>query len=185
MRKGFTLVELLVGFALVGLITSAMLSLMAFNGKSMTRSGLDADLAQQNAQALRRVADTLRSAAVVSISNDANTVTYQLPRLAGTVDPVTGEREYIVPIVGDGVTRTFVVTGGRLVDGNGRVLVRNVAATDPERGSSQFGQRYQPFQLSTIESRRAVTVTLITQSHVMGEARYVRLKTTAFVRNSQ
>jgi hypothetical protein len=63
-------------------------------------------------------------------------------------------------------------------------LARNVVLTDPDPESSQYNQAYAPFQLTTIGSRRALSINVITQDQVLGKPRYVRLKTTVILRNN-
>lgn len=185
-RRGMTLVELMAAMAIMGLTVAAMLSLFVFGTRTSRRTIADVNTAQTNSQALRRISETLREAATVSISNNGTVVTYQLPQRMNSNDPVTGERELIIPVVGDGVNRTFTVSNGTLTDSvNGRVLLRGIMATDPEPDSTQFNQTYPPFQLSTIGSRRAVTIQLITSERVGGQQRVARLKTTTLIRNSQ
>jgi hypothetical protein len=75
--------------------------------------------------------------------------------------------------------------GGKLKDDqSGRVLAENVVMKDPDPNSSQYDQAYPQFQLTTIGSRRALTINVITQSQVLGKPRYVRMKSTVILRNN-
>ncbi|HRF59946.1 MAG TPA: prepilin-type N-terminal cleavage/methylation domain-containing protein [Fimbriimonadaceae bacterium] len=184
-RRGFTLSELIVGLGIMSFVMLGLVNLMMYGLKSFQKTTTDTDLAQKNAQGMRRLVETLRSAVSVTLSSDGTQITYNLPRMSTATDQLTGEREVQVPITSDGVNRVFVVSGGNLRDlSTNRTLVSNVATRDPDPTSTQYNQVYAPFQLTTIGSRRAVTVTLITQQSVLGKPRYVRFKTTVLIRNS-
>jgi prepilin-type N-terminal cleavage/methylation domain-containing protein len=184
-KRGMTLVELMVAMGLMSLTFAALSAMFLFGLRSYQKTAADTTLNQTNAQGLRRIAETIRQAMSVTISSDGRILTYTLPRLSAAADPVTGEKEYQIPLVNDGVARSFTVnTSGNVVDTvSGRVLVRNVRLTDPDAASSQYNQTYQPFSLSNIGSQRAVTVNLITSENVLGDLRYARLKTTVVLRN--
>jgi prepilin-type N-terminal cleavage/methylation domain-containing protein len=188
MRRGFTLVELLSGISVMALVVLGSMTLLVNGLRSFNRTSVDVRITQQNAQAQRRISETIRQAMSVSISNGGATVNYTLPATSLIVDPVTGEKEHVQPLVSDGVARSFVVdwAAGTLKEmPSGRVLVRNITNKDPEAGSAQYNQAYVPFQLTTIGSYRAVTINLITRDTVSTQARWMRMKTTALVRNSQ
>jgi Tfp pilus assembly protein PilW len=187
-RRGFTLVELLAGVGVMSLVILGSLSLLISGLQSFRRTDADVRITQQNSQALRKISETLREAMSVTITNNGKTIMYSLPAKTAAVDAVTGERELVVPIQSDGVARGYAVdtVAGvvRELPSN-RVIVRNVAPTDPEAGSAQFGQAYTPFQLTSIGSYRAVSINLITRDTVSSQTRWMRMKTTALVRNSQ
>lgn len=185
-RRGMTLVEILVALGIVAMVILGSVSLLLSGLTSFSRTSSDAALTGTNAQGLRRVSECLRTAMSVTVSPDGRTVSYQVPALSGSTDPVTGEREYSEPMVSDGTTRSFVVnrTARTLTEtATGRVLVRNITDTDPQPGSTQYGQTYAPFSVTTIGSARAVTINLITQERAANQTRYIRLKTTAVIRN--
>lgn len=185
-RRGFTLMELLVGMTILGALTIGTMTVFSESMKGFYRTKTDIDLASQNSLGVKRVAETLRSAYNMTISNSGKTVTYTMPLKNNAVDLVTGEREYFEPLASDGVQRSFTVTNGKLIDNSsGRTLASNVILTDPDPQSSQYNQTYAPFQLTTIGSRRALSINVITQDQVLGKPRYVRLKTTVILRNSQ
>jgi hypothetical protein len=185
-KKGLTLVELMVMMTLMAMVSLGASALFLSGLRSFDRTTVDIDISQKNAQGIRRVVETVREAVTVSISNNGQTLTYTLPARTAAVDPVTGEREYVDPPVSDGVTRSFVIANGELRSNPGnRLLVRNILTADPEPGSSQFEQPYSPFQLTTIGSRRAITVNIITGTSGGGTQRYARMKTTVLVRNAQ
>ena len=184
-RSGFTLVELLVGMTIMGLLTVGTLTVFSESMRGFYRTKTDIDLASQNTLGVRRVAETLRSAYDMTISNGGKTVTYTFPLKNNVVDSVTGEKEYFEPLTTDGVQRSFTITNGKLIDNtSGRTLAKNVVLVDPDPNSSQYNQAYAPFQLTTIGSRRALSVNVITQDQVLGKPRYVRLKTTVILRNN-
>ena len=184
-RAGFTLVELMTGMGILATTVLAIFTLLIAGLRSFAKTTMDTDISQQNALGMRRITETIRSSATLSISSDGTRVTYTLPQRAGFVDELTGEKEYVIPIASDGVTRYFQASGGKIVDQTGRVLVRSVALRDPEPTSSQYNQVYAPFQSTTIGSRRAVTVNLITEGQVNGAKRWSRMKSTVLIRNTQ
>ena len=187
MRRGLTLAELMatLGTLLMALVGAFMVMLTGM--KSFQRTQADVSVSQPNAQAMRRIADTLRGAMSVTISNSGRTITYLLPRVSASADSATGEREVVYPFVSDGVVRSFSVdTAGRLVSQpDGRTLVRNISSTDPQQGSSQYNLIYAPFQSTTIGSRRAITITLISAESVAGTLRYARMKSTVLIQNAR
>ena len=185
MRKGFTLVELTVGMVIMGALILGTLTVFSESVKGFHRTKTDIELSTENSQSLQRVADTLRSAYSMQIQNSGQKVVYTLPLLSNVVDVDTGEREVVEPIQSDGLQRSFSVSNGKLMDDySGRTLAENVVLVDPDPQSTQYNQQYPPFQLTTIGSRRALTITLITKSQVLGAPRYVRMKTTVIIRNS-
>ena len=186
-RRGFTLVELMTALGLFSIVFFGAASLYVAGLRSYYSTSTDADLAQKNAQGIRRVVETLREAVSLSINSDGTQITFQSPKKAGSADPVTGETEYIVPVVGDGVAKTFTVTtGGNLVEGSsGRTLCKNIVTTDPYPQSSQYNQKYMPFQFASVGSSKAVSVNLITYQNLGTRKRYARMKTTVLLRNVQ
>ncbi|MBX3120446.1 MAG: prepilin-type N-terminal cleavage/methylation domain-containing protein [Fimbriimonadaceae bacterium] len=184
-RKGFSLVELLVGMGMMSFVLFGLLSLLVFGLRSYQRTTVDVENTNKTAQTMRRVTETIRAAVDVSVSADGKKLTYYMPKVAG-VDAITGESEYQIPIVSDGTARLFEVTGGNLIDrSTNRILVKNVASKDPDPTSSQYNQVYDPFTVTTIGSRRAITINIIAQQGVRGEPRYVRMKTTVLIRNAK
>lgn len=184
-RSAFTLMELMTGMGIMSFTLLVIVNLLIYGLRSFGKTTTDVSISQQNAQGMRRVTESIRAAQSISITNEGKKVTFTLPKKSTSTDPVTGEYEYIVPMVSDGVTRSFTISGGNLTDQTGRILVRKVAAIDPDPTSSQYNQAYAPFQLTTIGSRRAVTINFITQDQVNGSQRWARMKSTVLIRNSQ
>lgn len=185
MRKGFTLVELLVGMTIMGALIIGTLTIFSESMRGFHNTKTDIDLATDNSLAMQRVAETLRSAYTMQIQNNGTKVVFTMPRMMSSSDPDTGEKEIFEPMQSDGVQRSFSVTNGYLKDDQtGRVLAERVVLIDPDPASSQYNQNYPPFQLTTIGSRRALSINIITQSQVLGRPRYARMKTTVILRNS-
>lgn len=183
-KRGFTIVELTIGLIILSFTLVATFGLLLTGVKSCETTQRDVELSQPNAQALRRISETLRRASSLTIADGGNTIHYTLPKTTGGVDPVSGETEYVVPLQSDGVSRSFAVLSGSLVDrSTGRTLVRNVLSYDPDPQSSQYNKTYAPFTVTSIGSRRAITVNLITSQMVNRKRRYVRLKTSVLVQN--
>lgn len=184
-RRGFTLAELLASMVAFVMALGATFALQINASKSMTRVQSDMNVQTRSSQAMRRITDTLRQAMTVTLSSDGKTVTYTLPKLTTATDIVTGEKELVYPMVSDGVTRSFVVSGSNLISNpGGRILVRNISSIDPQTGSTQYNKVYNPFQSTTIGSRRAITVTLICSEVANGKVRYARMKSTVLIQNT-
>lgn len=179
--------ELVTGMGLMALLVLGSLTLMIGSMRSLQRTDNDTTMSDQNARALRKITENIRQAVSVSASTDGKTLTYNLPALAASADPVTGEHEVAMPPVSDGTTRTYVVnfTAGTLVDGQtGKVMVRNIYGKDTDPTSSLYNQAYLPFQISSIDVCKAVTINLVTRDVTSGQARTTRMKTTAILRNA-
>jgi len=185
MKRGMSLAELMASMIALLLALGAALSLQIGASRSMNRIQSDLSVSSPSAQAMRRVSETLRGAMTVSLSTDGKTITYVLPRTSTTADPITGEKELLFPLQSDGVTRSFVISGNRLISNpGGRVLIRNISSTDPNPNSTQYNQVYNPFQSTTIGSRRAITITLICKESANGAIRYSRMKSTVLIQNT-
>lgn len=184
-RKGFTVVELMIGLSILSFTMMATFGLLLTGLRSADQAMTDVELSQPNAQALRRISETVRRAVTVTVADSGYTLHYTLPKTTTGADLVTGEAELVVPVQGDGVARSFaVVSPGQLVvRPSSRVLVDRIISTDPNPKSSQYQKTYAPFSVTTIGSRRAITINLITQQLVNGKPRYSRLKTTVLVQN--
>lgn len=184
-RNAFTITELMVGLTILGLLTVGTLTVFSQTMTGFFRTKTDIELTSGNSLGMQRVAETLRSAYSMEIKNGGNTVEYYLPLKNAVADSTTGEREYFEPLQSDGVLKSFSVTGGKLIDdSSGRVLAENVVLIDPDPLSSQYNQTYPPFQLTTIGSRRALSINFITQQNVVESQRYTRMKTTVILRNN-
>lgn len=184
-KRGFTLVELMVAMTIIGLLITGMMTVFSESMKSFYKTNTDINLVTQNSLGMQRVAGTLRSAVSMTISSDGTKVTYYLPKVSGAADAVTGEKEYLYPMVADTVAQSFTVSGGELKDdSSGRTLAKNVVLVDPDPKSSQYNKTYAPFQATTVGSRRALTINFITQDQVLGQPRYTRMKTTVILRNN-
>ena len=186
-RRGFTLVELMSGMAVLAIVLLGSINLLGTGLRSFQKTTTDLDITNQNANSMRRISETLRQAMNVTISNSGNTITYELPAL-GPYDAVTGERELYEPIKSDGVIRSFVVDPvSKTVKQypSGRVLIRNLSAVDLDPKSTQYNQAYPAFQLTSIGSYRAITIHLVTRKTNINDLRYTRMKTTAVVRNAK
>ncbi len=184
--RGVTLIELLAAMSLMLLTLTGTVAMVIGGLRSFQRTSTGVDQSESNAQAMRRITETLRQAVSVAVSQDGKSVQFQLPELSETADPVTGERELLDPIQADGVQRSFLVVGTELIDGyTGRTLVRDVVATDPDPASSSYGQTYSPFELGTVGATRAITVTSMTRKVLSsGASLHWRLKSTVLLRNT-
>lgn len=183
--RAFTMVELLVGMTILGALIIGTMTVFSESMRGFYNTKTDIDLASQNTLGMQRVAETLRGAYSMEIQDSGKKVVYYLPLKNVAVDPTTGEKEYAEPIQSDGVARSFTVANGQLKDDtSGRILAKKVVLSDPDPSSSQYNQNYAPFQLTTIGSRKALSINFITQDQVLGNKRYSRMKTTVIIRNS-
>jgi prepilin-type N-terminal cleavage/methylation domain-containing protein len=187
MRRGFTLIELLVGLGLVALLVLGSMNLLVGSLRSLQTTTTDVTMTDQTSRTLRKIAENVRSAVSVTITN-GTTLTYNLPALASTADPVTGEREVAIPPTSDGVNRGYRVnfSDGTVTDlQTGKVLVRNVCSIDPDPQSTLYNQAYVPFQLVTIGSYKGVTINIIARDTSSRMVRTIRMKTTTILKNTQ
>lgn len=185
-KRGVTLIELLVGMSLMAFVMLGVCSMFITGMLNTEKRQKDATLSEDAVQGVRYLTERLRNAMAITIGTGGRSITYTLPRRSSSDDAITGEKELLYPIVSDGVSRSFSInTRKQLIDSDGsRVLVRDVATVDPETTSSQYNLSYPVFQLTTVGSRRAVTITLIAKADVNGDPRFVRMKTTVLLRNA-
>lgn len=186
-RRGFTLVELLMGMGVVAFVLLGSISLLNTGLKSFNKTSIDVDITNQNANTMRRISETLRQAMTATITDSGRTITFELPAL-GPIDPKTGERELIEPMKSDGVVRKYTVdfSAKSLKEyPSGRTLVKNLSDIDLDPNSTQYKQVYPPFQLTSIGSYRAITIHLVTRKTNIDDLRYTRMKTTTVVRNAK
>ncbi|MDI9638807.1 prepilin-type N-terminal cleavage/methylation domain-containing protein [Kamptonema cortianum] len=185
-NRGFSLVEVMVSVSLFGLLGIGLLELFSGSLRFFAKTSSEVEIANENANAMRYVTAKLRPAMSIQIQNNGNKIVYWLPQLNTLPNPLTGEREISIPVTSDGVARSFTITNGRLIDDEtGKVVARNISATDPDKLSTQYNKPYAPFQLTTIGSRRAVTVTLISKKKINNIERNTRMKDTVILRNGQ
>ncbi|MBS1717058.1 MAG: prepilin-type N-terminal cleavage/methylation domain-containing protein [Armatimonadetes bacterium] len=184
-RRGFSLIEMMSSMVIVSLVFLGLGAMLVNGMKGFSRSSNDITVTNANAQNMRRITDALRGAMGVNINGTGTQITFSYPKLSTTTDPVTGEKEQIIPVTSDGVLRSYTVdfAAGTLKDQNNRILVKNIISTDPQVGSSQYGQAYCPFNYSIIGGQQAVTINLITQTGLNSYKRYQRFKTTVFLRS--
>lgn len=185
-QKGFTMAETVVALGLFSLLVVGVLELYAGSLRFFSKTTADVEINNENATAMRYITQTLRSAMDIQIQDNGNTLIYTMPKMNNSVEPLTGEVELMDPPTSDGINRSFTIANGKLTDTvKNKVMVDHLTDTDPDPDSSQYGKVYAPFQLTTIGSRRAITVTLISKKYAGGEERYTRMKNTVILRNSQ
>lgn len=184
-KRGMSMAELSVALGIMALTVFTVASMFIFGLRAMQKTTSDTNLNQTNAQAMRRITETLRGAMATTITNEGRMITYTLPKMSPSADSITGEKELIVPLQSDGVTRSFyVTTDGKLVDSvTGKTLIKNIRLKDPDPDSSQYNQNYAPFSTVTVGSQRGITINLITAEDVLGDLRFARLKTTVVTHN--
>jgi Tfp pilus assembly protein PilW len=186
MRRGMTLIELLTGMGLMSLLVLGSLTMLVGSLRSLQRTTNDTTMTDQNARAIRKIAENVRLAVSVTVSNNGKTLVYYLPTMTSTNDATTGEKEVVIPPVSDGVARGYTVDfgAGTVTDSRtGKVLVRNIYGYDTEPTSTQYNQAYQPFQVTSIDTNKALTINLVTRDATSGQARTVRMKSTTILPN--
>lgn len=128
-RKGFTLVEVVVGSAISFIVLTSAITLFIACVAAWGRGETMMDGENDTRQAIRVVSDELRQAMWVSIDADGMGITYRIPQK----DAITGD--YSVPVVWDGVDRRIFLSGSNLrLKGTGgveRTIARNVLTVDP------------------------------------------------------
>jgi len=186
MKRGFTIVELMIGMVIAGFVVMGSLNLFVFGVKGFSRISVDAKVSNTNAQTIRRIAENLKGATSVTVSDSGKRIDYTLPKYSGFIDPTTGEKELFQPLQSDGVARSYVVsfTNGTLTEGaTNKVMLKDVAAKDPDSKSTQYGQAYVPFTVTLVGSIQAVSINLIVLDKSIGEQRYSKFKTTVIGHN--
>jgi hypothetical protein len=185
-KRGSSLVEVMTGAGLMMLVTLGAVGLLVGGLQSFSRTSSDLTMTYDNSQGLRRIGENLREGINVTISESGSKIVFNKPAFSGSVDSITGEKEYIYPFTSDGVTRGYQVnfTNGTVTDlQSGKVIVSNIASKDPDKNSSSYNQSYTPFTLTTVGSRKAIVMNLICSEKVGGSTRYQRMKVTYVMRN--
>ncbi len=185
-QRGFTLTEMVSATTLIFMVVAGTVALMISASQGLGNSVAADKSVIQTAQGMRYMSEVLRSAMSVTINENGSRIDYVLPKRATTNDAATGEKELLDPLVSDGVARSFVAswTTFRVYDSvTSKTLSRKLHRTDPESTSSQYGRNYHVFQMTTIGSAKAVTITLVTREQVGTQFKTVRLKTTTLLRN--
>lgn len=185
-RRGFTAVELILAMFVMGFVMVGSLAVFGTSLKSYFQTRTDIEMTDDSALALRGMAESLQGAYSVEVKDQGLTVEYYMPKFSDTIDPATLNYELIYPLESDGSMETYKIADGKLIRStDGRVLAENIVLIDPDPSSSGFNTAYVPFELTTIGSMDALKMNLITEDEVRGEARYVRMRTTVLIRNSQ
>ncbi len=185
-QRGFTLTEMISATVVIFMVIAGTVALMISASQGLSNTIAADKTVIQTAQGMRYISEALRSAMSVTINETGSRIDYVLPKRATTADASTGERELLDPMVSDGVARAFITqwTAFNLHDStNNKMLCRNLYRTDPETKSSQYNKNYPVFQLTTIGSAKAVTITLISREQVGTQYKVTRLKTTTLLRN--
>jgi prepilin-type N-terminal cleavage/methylation domain-containing protein len=186
LRRGFTLIELLVGMSLMAMLVLGSMTLFVGSMRSLQRTTNDVTMTDNSARSIRKIAETVREAVSATITNDGRTLSFNLPAMTAGVDPVTGEKEVAMPPASDGVARGYTIDfgAGTLKDTRtGKIIERNISPIDTDTHSSQYGQAYTPFQITTVGTTKALTICLITRDSTSGQQRTMRMKTSAILRN--
>ncbi|MEM4408340.1 MAG: hypothetical protein QXI19_06320 [Candidatus Caldarchaeum sp.] len=186
-KQGFALVEIIVGGAITGIILLGIFSLFAQGLRSFRRTDVQMDMAEQSSLAIRKITETLRSAAAYSLSQDGRTLIFQLPRANSQPDPITGEYEYSYPLQGDGISRILYVENETLYYQVGNedpeVLATGISSTDPDPSSPYHTMPYPVFSATNIGSQRGIRITLITKRSSQTNDLYTRMSNIVHLRN--
>lgn len=186
-RRGFTLVEMMMGVGLTALLIAMALNVFTDAAASFHRTETRDALSTQNALAIRRIVEQLRSAVNVEIRDSGRTILYEQPLLSANPDPITGEYEYVDPLQGDGVQRSIYYLNRQLIldDGDGReiVLADEVSGTDPDPDSAYYSTAYPIFSYSSVGSTRGVRIMIASSRATSKGLEYSRMSTTVLLRN--
>lgn len=186
-RRGFTLVEVMMGVGLTALLIVMALNVFTDAAASFHRTETRDTLSTQGALAVRRIVEQLRSAAVVEIRDNGRAIAFQQPLLSANPDPATGEFEYVDPLVGDGVVRVIHYQDRKLIfddgSGNEMVLADEISATDPAPDSPFYNTAYPIFSYSSVGSTRGVRIMIMPSRMTHRGLEYSRMSTTVLLRN--
>ena len=186
-RRGFTLVEILVGGTITGIVLLSVVGLFAQGLRSLRRTDVQMEMAEQSSLAIRKIIEILRSGATYSLSQDGRTLIFQLPLTHSQPDPITGEYEYVYPIQGDGVNRLLYVENGTLYyqigNNDPEVLVTGISPTDPDPSSPYHTMPYPVFSATSVGSQRGIRITLITKRPTRTDDLYTRMSSIVHLRN--
>jgi hypothetical protein len=152
-RRGATLLEVVTGagisaFTLIGGVGCFIAGMMSWL-KGV--GSMDAISKSQNS--VKLISQQLREAMSVTLNADGTKVTYELPQ-----KDVSGS--YVLPLASDGVSRSFYVQNGNLIQttgGSSRTVTNNILSTDPATNST-----YQIFSANSGTVTRQVVITLVT-----------------------
>lgn len=184
-QRGMSLVELMMSLMLLVMALFGMQMLLITGLKAANNTTASTTITQTNAQAIRRAMSNMNEAMSATISDNGRRIDYVMPQRSNSVDTITGQKEFTIPLVSDGVSRYFRVTGGKLIDESGRTIARDITERDLDPNSSQYNQTYAPFQFTTIGSTRAITVNFVTSQGKGSNLRYTKMKSTIMLRNVQ
>ncbi len=186
-KRGYTLTEMLVGMIFTCMLILFGLFLFSTSLNSMRRTDVKIDLQDQNSMIVRKIGEELRSAVNVQITSDGKQITYELPKKNTFTDPVTGEHEYVDPIVGDGIERAYFFENGKLYyqsePGKARLVVSGVLEKDPEKSSSYYNMSYPIFSYTNIGSTNGLKIMLILEGNAPVKKEHSRMSTTVMLRN--
>jgi len=176
--------EIIVTIGILSLALFGSLGLIITGLGSFTRSTVDLGNDEPTSQTIRKITENIRQAISVSVTNSGNTLNYTLPKMSTSADPVTGEKEYVMPLVSDGVARSYTISGANLVEQpSGRTLLGGLTSRDPDHSSGQFNQTYAPCVSQAAGNRQAITITLISSAMADRRIRFSKQKTTVALQN--
>ncbi|HWP30282.1 MAG TPA: prepilin-type N-terminal cleavage/methylation domain-containing protein [Fimbriimonadales bacterium] len=185
-KRGATLIELMVGVSLTALLILSALTLFTEGLSSLNRTDTRLVLTQDGALTMRRITESLREACSVEISPDGRTLYYELPLRNTVPDPLTGEYEFVTPIVSDGIERSYYVKEDTLYSQVGSSapipLMSGISLKDPEKGSS-YSSPYPVFSFTSLGSLKGVRITLISEQKTPRRLEYSRMSSVVELRN--
>lgn len=189
-RRGFTLIEVMVGSSLTALLILYSLTLLSTSLRSMQRTDARIEMSDKGTLVIRKISEELRSAFNVTVSSDGRTLSYSLPKFNTTNDLVTGEKEYTLPMQSDGVTRNYSVNSSgqlRYWEGTGaaRTVATGILLVDPDPASTKYNETYLNFQLLRVGTKAAVRVTLLTQRNLLSGKQNNRMTVLTLLRNAK
>ena len=189
-RRGFTLIEVMVGSSLTALLILYSLTLLSTSLRSMQRTDARIEMSDKGTLVIRKISEELRSAFNVTVSSDGRTLSYSLPKSNTTNDSVTGEKEYTLPMQSDGITKNYSVnSSGQLRywenTGAARTIATGILLVDPDPASTKYNETYLNFQLLRVGTKAAVRVTLLTQRNLLSGKQNNRMTVLTLLRNAK
>jgi hypothetical protein len=178
-RRGHTLVEVLIASFLSTTVLIVAMTVWVTGSLNWLHGQAHIDAESSSEVAIGQIEEDLREAMSVSVTENGNQITYQLP-LRNT------DGSYGVPLVWDGVTRQIGLTGETLMatgtDGTSQTLCRGMSSTDPLAADPTLP--YSIFQLGAGTISRSLTITVATTRVGMNNENVLsRSRETIYLRN--
>jgi len=146
-RRGFTLVELLVGMSLALIVMTAVLSSFLFLGRNFTRLANQQTLENQGRRTLLTFEQDVRLASAITSASSS--------QLTLTIPPVSGSTATSITYAYDSATDRLVRTAG----GTSRTLLENIVDTTFGVNPFTYGFKYHDSMGTQIAASTTASLT--------------------------